>query len=235
MRVVVVEDDPMLRTTFIAALTSLGMDVAGSAETADGAVALIDEHAPDVVTLDLRLVKEARPADAGLRIAERVRARYPEVALLVLATDPTVEHVKRLMALEPPHAVGLMAKSSLGDMGQITDAMSRVVKGQVVIDSEWVRDLLAPQPRTAAGAADPLAGLTPRERQILSLVARGLTNLAIAQKLSCTLGNVERNLSAVFGKLGLVSAEQHHLNRRVVATLMYLRAENQRERQGKPR
>lgn len=231
MRVVVVEDDPMLRTTFVTALTHLGIDVAGSAETNDEAIALIDENAPDVVTLDLRLVKEARPADAGLRIAERVRALYPEVALLVVATDPKVEHVKRLMALEPPRSVGLMAKSSLGDMELITDAMHRVVKGQVVIDPGWVRELLVPNPRPTDGSADSLASLTPRERQILSLVARGLTNLAIAQKLSCTLGNVERNLSTIFGKLGLASeAEQRHLNRRVVATLMFLRAENPQER-----
>lgn len=231
MRVVVVEDDPMLRTTFMAALTGTGVDVAGGAETADEAVALVDEHAPDVVTLDLRLVKEAEPADAGLRIAERVRALYPEVALLVIATDPKVEHVKRLMALQPPRAVGLMAKSSLGDMEEITDAMTRVARGQVVIDSGWVRDLLVPQPRPADRAPDPLESLTPRERRILSLVAGGLTNLAIAQELACTLGNVERNLSTIFGKLGLASDhEQRQLNRRVVATLMYLRAENRRSR-----
>ncbi|MFI9821051.1 response regulator [Streptomyces sp. NPDC052013] len=235
MRVVVVEDDPMLRTAFVTALTHLGIEVVGSAETADHTLALIDEHAPDVVTLDLRLVADDRPADAGLRIAERVRALYPEVALLVVATDPTVEHVKRLMALEPHRGVGLLAKRSLGEMELITDAISRVAKGQVHIDPGWVRDLLVPQPR-AADAADPLASLTPRERQILSLVAGGLTNLAIAQKLSCPLGNVERNLSTIFGKLGLASeAEQRRLNRRVVATLMYLRAENRNDGEGKPR
>ncbi|MFF7358524.1 response regulator transcription factor [Streptomyces filipinensis] len=231
MKVVVVEDDPMLRAAFVTALTHHGIEVAGSAETTDEAIALIDAHAPDVVTLDLRLIKEAQPADAGLRIAERVRLLYPEVALLVVATDPQVEHVKRLMALEPPLSVGLMAKGNLGDMGLITDAMHRVVKGQVVIDPGWIRELLVPKPRPTDGSADSLARLTPRERQILSLVASGLTNLAIAQKLECTLGNVERNLSTIFGKLGLASeAEQRRLNRRVVATLMYLRAENPQER-----
>ncbi len=151
--------------------------------------------------------------------------------MLVVATDPQVEHVKRLMALEPPLSVGLMAKGNLGDMGLITDAMHRVVKGQVVIDPGWIRELLVPKPRPTDGSADSLARLTPRERQILSLVASGLTNLAIAQKLECTLGNVERNLSTIFGKLGLASeAEQRRLNRRVVATLMYLRAENPQER-----
>ncbi|MEV0197582.1 response regulator transcription factor [Nonomuraea sp. NPDC050691] len=234
MRVIVVEDDPMLRATFVTALTHLGVEVAGSAETADHALALVDEHAPDVVTLDLRLAKEPEPADAGLRIAERVRARYPEVALLVLAGSPKVAHAEKLMALEePPRAVGLMAKDSLGDMELITDAMSRVVKGQIVIDPQLVRQLLSPRPARTTSAADPLARLTPREREILALVATGLSNLAIAQKLSCALSNVERNLTTIFHKLGLVSAdagEQRSLNRRVLATLIYLRAGNQSER-----
>lgn len=231
MRVIVVEDDAMLRATFVTALTHVGVEVAGSAETADRALALVDEHAPDVLTLDLRLAGEAEPADAGLRIAERVRARYPDVALLVVATEPKVAHAERLMALEePPRAVGLMAKSSLGDMELITDALNRVVKGQIVVDSELVRELLAPRPRRANAPADPLAALTPREREILSLVATGLSNLAIAQRLSCALSNVEKNLSTIFGKLGLATgpkAEQRNLNRRVLATLIYLRAGNQ--------
>ncbi|MEZ0077414.1 response regulator [Planotetraspora sp. GP83] len=230
MRVIIVEDDPMLRTTYVTALTHLGVEVAGTAETMDRTLALVDEHAPDAVSLDLRLVKEPEPEDAGLRIAARIRARYPEVALLIVATSPKVEHVKRLMALEePPRAVGLMAKSSLGDMELITDALTRVGKGQFVIDPGLIRELVSPRRNRGAEPADPLSTLTPREREILSLVASGLTNLAIAQRLACTLGNVEKNLSTVFGKLGVVSAEaarQRNLNRRVLATLIYLRGKD---------
>jgi DNA-binding NarL/FixJ family response regulator len=229
VRVIVVEDDPMLRATYVTALTAFGVEVAGTAETMDRTLALVDEHAPDAVSLDLRLVKEPKPEDAGLRIAARIRARYPEVALLIVATSPKVEHVKRLMALEePPRAVGLMAKSSLGDMERITDALTRVGKGLLAIDDGLIQELVSPRPPRRGGPAGPLSTLTPREREILSLVASGLTNLAIARRLACTLGNVEKYLSTVFGKLGLSAedARQRNLNRRVLATLIYLRGKD---------
>jgi DNA-binding NarL/FixJ family response regulator len=230
VRAIIVEDDAMLRTTFATALTALGVEVPGTAERADRTLALIDEHAPDVVTLDLRLAREADPADAGLRIAERIRARYPEVALLVLATSPGPAHAERLLTMEePPRSVGLMAKKNLGDMDSIIDAMGRVVKGQVVIDPDVIGVLLSPRRRRASEPPDPLSTLTAREREILSLVATGLTNLAIAQRLSCMLSNVEKNLTTIFGKLGLISSDRHDeriLNRRVLATLIYLRSQN---------
>nr|WP_062339284.1 response regulator transcription factor [Herbidospora sakaeratensis] len=222
MRVVVVEDDRILCAALVEALAHHGIDVPGAAHTADRAMELIDRHAPDVATIDLRLSPHG-PPDEGLSLAERLRVRYPDVGLLAVSANPDPVYVERLLSMEePPRAVGFLAKSQVGEMAVVVDALTRVARGELVVDPYVVRLLMSRR-----RSDDPLATLTPREREILALVATGLSNLAIAQRLSCAISNVEKNLSTVFGKLGLMPGEagRRGVNLRVLATLAYLRSQ----------
>jgi DNA-binding NarL/FixJ family response regulator len=215
--VVIVEDGGLLLEVLATALAERGMDVAGRARDADEALRIIDEAAPDIALLDIRL--PPNQSDEGIRLAEQVRERYPDVGLLVLSAYAEIAYAERLMRLR--ERVGYVLKERVGDLDELIDYMRRVCKGDIAVDTLIINRLMD-RPR----ARDPLATLTPHERRILALVAEGRSNLGIAQHLGCQISTVEKHLSAVTTKLGLTAMDDTHrrgVNVRVLATLAFLR------------
>ncbi|WP_157254150.1 response regulator transcription factor [Nonomuraea typhae] len=221
MRVVIVEDQPLFLDAIATSLQSRDVDVVGRAREVEEAMRVIDEAAADVALLDIRLP----PAftDEGLQVAEMVRRRYPEVAILVLSSYAELAFAERLLVMEAePHAVGYLLKERVGDVGDLIDALTRVVAGEVVVDSHIVARLMARRRRH-----DPLEVLTAHERRVLGLVAEGRSNLGIAQQLGCRISTVEKHLVSITAKLGLRDApgsDRRGVNLRVLATLEFLRS-----------
>jgi DNA-binding NarL/FixJ family response regulator len=221
MNVVIVEDQPLFLDAIAEALASRSVHVAARAATVDEAVHAVDESAPDAALLDIRMPPTY--TDEGLQVAEELRRRYPDVALLVLSSYAEVEYAERLLNLdEHSRAVGYLLKERVGTVGDLIDALHRVVAGDVVIDPSIIDRLMARRRRH-----DPIETLTPHERRILSLVAEGRSNLGIAQHLGCQISTVEKHLSAITGKLGLLGIDRRDrrgVNVRVLATLEFLRS-----------
>jgi DNA-binding NarL/FixJ family response regulator len=221
MKAVIVEDQGFFLDLLSAALGGRGIEITGRASTQAEALRIIDETAPDLALLDIRLTRERD--DEGLRIAELVRARYPEVGLLVLSSYLEPAYAERLLSIdEPPRAIGYLGKERLGDLEELVEALTRIARGGVVIDRHIISTLMSRRRVT-----DPLERLTPHERRILELVAEGRSNVGIAQALGTKISTVERQLSAIFDKLGLAEAtesDRRAINLRVLATLTFLRS-----------
>jgi DNA-binding NarL/FixJ family response regulator len=220
MRVVIVENQGFYLDLLTDALRGRGIDVAGRAADRAEALRVIDETAPDLVVLDIRLTNATD--DEGLRVAELVRAQYPDVALLALSAYLEPAYAERLLVMETvPRAVGYLGKERLGNLDELVQAFHRIARGEVVIDPYIISRLMARR-RTQ----NPLDRLTPSERRVLALVAEGYSNLGIAQKLRTKISTVEHHVSTITDKLGLAQARdpnRPHVNVRVLATLTYLR------------
>ncbi len=221
MRAVIVEDQGFFLDLLTGALHGRGIEIIGRASTRPEALRIIDDTAPDLALLDIRLTK-ARD-DEGLRIAELARAQYPDVGLLVLSSYLEPAYAERLLSMEePPRAIGYLGKERLGDLDELVEALTRIARGEVVIDRYIISKLMSRR-----RVADPLERLTPHERRILALVAEGRSNVGIAQGLGTKISTVERQLSAIFDKLGLAEAagrDRRGINLRVLATLTFLRS-----------
>jgi DNA-binding NarL/FixJ family response regulator len=194
--------------------------VVGRARDGAGALQEVDAGAPDVTLLDIRLPPDY--TDEGIRTAEAIRARYPDVGLLVLSSFAELSFAERLLNLDDSsRAVGYLLKDRVGNLTQLVDAMTRVAAGEVVIDSSIIDRLML---RRRHG--DPLGGLTAQERRILALVAEGRSNLGIAQQLGCRISTVEKHLTVITDKLGLPAVGDEGrpgVNVRVLAALTFLR------------
>ncbi|MET0773388.1 MAG: response regulator transcription factor [Candidatus Limnocylindrales bacterium] len=214
MRVIVAEDVMITREGIVRLLVEAGVDVVGQAADGDAALSLVARERPDAVVLDIRM--PPTHTDEGLVIAGRIRDGFPDIGVLVLSQYVEAAWAMRLLQ-EHPEGVGYLLKERVMDAGSIVDALRRVCDGETVVDPTIVSRLMGRQRRH-----DPLADLTARERDVLGLVAEGLSNRAIAQRLVVTERTVETHMTAIFGKLGLEeSADQH---RRVLAVLALLRA-----------
>lgn len=213
MRVILAEDSMLTREGIARLLRDAGIDVL--AEVADGD-ALLREVAltrPDVAITDIRM--PPTHTDEGLVAAGRIRQEHPDTGVLVLSQYIEPSYALRLLA-EHPEKVGYLLKERVFDVAVLVDALRRITDGETVIDATIVSRLLGRQRRH-----DPLSGLTDREREVLGLLAEGLSNRAIATRLSVTDRTVEAHITAVFAKLGL--AEDPAAHRRVLAVLTYLR------------
>jgi len=221
VRVVIVEDERLLLNILADALTGRHVEVVGRARDQAEALQAINDHAPDVAILDIRL--PPGQTDEGLQIAELLRRRYPDVGLLVLSHYAEVAYAERLLNIEEnSHVIGYLLKERVGNLTELIDALQRVTAGEVVIDPYVIDRLMA---RRRAG--DPLAKLTAHERRILALVAEGYSNLGIAQQLNCQISTVEKHLSVITDKLRLPSASDRSrrgVNVRVLAALAFLRS-----------
>jgi DNA-binding NarL/FixJ family response regulator len=221
MNVVIVEDQPLFLDAIADALTSRSVQVTARATSMEDAIRAVDETAPHAALLDIRLPPTY--TDEGLRVAEELRHRYPDVALLVLSSYAEVEYAERLLNLEEhSRSVGYLLKERVGTIAELVEAIHRVVAGEVVIDPSIIDRLMARRRRH-----DPIEALSPHERRILSLVAEGRSNLGIAQELGCQISTVEKHLSAITNKLGLLTIDGHDrrgVNVRVLATLEFLRS-----------
>ncbi len=215
-RVVVAEGHGLLREVLVAGLLSQGVDVVASVVSVPELCHAVSRHRPGAV-----LVDEALPpsTDGGVDGAAWVKAEHPTTAVLVLSDQPGIEQAARLLSLQdPPHGVGILLRGRISDLASLVAALRRTIAGEVVVDPTLVSRLLR-----APAAADPLAGLTAREREVLSLLAQGRSNACVARTLSMAVKTVEKCITSIYVKLGLVDQEHDaDVNTRVLAVLAYL-------------
>jgi DNA-binding NarL/FixJ family response regulator len=214
VRVVIAEDSVLLREGLTQLLAKKGLDVVGSCETADDLLLKVRSYSPDVAIVDIRLPPTHN--DEGLRAALEIRAGHPEVGVLVLSQYVEVGLAMKLLA-DSAEGAGYLLKDRISDVEEFVAAVERVATGGSAIDPIIVSTLLARQRDD-----DPLAALTPREREVLELMAEGRSNQGIADKLVLSLRAVEKYVSSIFGKLGLPASGSD--SRRVLAVLLYLRS-----------
>jgi DNA-binding NarL/FixJ family response regulator len=213
LRVVVGEDQSFVREGIVRVLRDGGFDVAGTAGDAVDLVRMAEAYRPDVVIADIQMPPDR--TDDGLRAALAIRAARPGAGVLVLSQFLEDRYAFELVA-GGAQGVGYLLKEKVGDMGLFADAVRRVAGGGSVLDPDVVARLVGR--RREAG---PLDGLTPRERQVLALIAQGRSNAGIAHDLVVTVAAVERHVTGIFDKLGLHQSPEAH--RRVLAVLTYLR------------
>ena len=213
MRVVIADDNALVRDGLALLLADNGVEVAAKVSDAGSLLASVPEHRPDVALVDIRM--PPTHTDEGLRAAQHIRDRHPQTAVLVLSQHLEFNYAQRLIK-DNPAAVGYLLKERVGRIGQLLDAIHRVANGECVIDHAIVTELLE-RSRTTG----PLDDLTSREREILVLIAEGRSNHGICQALWLSPKTVETHIRSLFSKLDIpVTAED---NRRVLAVLTYLR------------
>lgn len=209
LRIVLVEDSLLLREGLVRLFDEAGYVTAGAFGDAVDIVAHVREAAADVVVMDVRLPPTFR--DEGIRAALEIRHALPEVGVLVLSQYVETVYAHELLA-DARGGVGYLLKDRVASLDEVTDAVRRVQSGGTVLDPLVVRRLVA--------GTDRFALLTPREREVLELIAEGRSNASIADRLVIGTGAVEKNVSAIFAKLGLAESASDH--RRVLAVLAYL-------------
>ena len=213
MRIVIGEASVLLREGLTRLLREAGHCVVAAVGDAPSLIAAVADHTPDVVLVDVRMPPTF--TDDGLRAAVEARRRQPGLAVLVLSQYVEEAYAHDLLA-DGGRGVGYLLKDRLQDLDTLEDALTRVASGGSVLDPEVVAQLLV---RRRSGAS--LESLSPRERDVLALMAEGRSNSAIAQRLVITDGAVEKHVSGIFSKLGLAPSEANH--RRVLAVLAWLR------------
>ncbi len=215
MRVVIVEDQALLREGIVALLRDHEIEVAGQAEDGDGLLRLIAGHKPDMAIVDVRLPPTF--TDEGLRAAIEARKKHPEIGILILSQYVEPVYTAELLA-GGEGGVGYLLKERVGDIPAFLDAIRRVADGGTALDREVVAELVRSRGSSSDG---PLTELTAREHEVLGLMAEGRSNSAIARALVVTPGAIEKHISNIFGKLDLPAGGDDH--RRVLAVLAYLR------------
>ena len=214
LRVVIAEDSVLLREGLARLLEESGFEVAGQAGDAEDLLRKVGAHKPDVAVVDVRMPPSH--TDEGLRAARRIRAEHPSCGVLVLSQYVEEGYALDLLS-ETTEGTGYLLKDRVADLDTLADAVRRVANGGSALDPEVVAMLLGRRRRE-----DPLAVLTPREREVLGLMAEGRSNAAIAEALVVTERAVEKHVTSIFTKLDLPPAVEDH--RRVLAVLAYLRA-----------
>lgn len=213
LRVVIAEDQVLLREGIVRLLGDAGFDVVAQAADAEDLLRKVAAHSPDVAIIDIQM--PPTNTDDGLRAAMHVRATQPQVGVLVLS-----QFVEEAYALDliggDAAGVGYLLKDRVADVAAFTDAICRVSRGGSALDPEVVAQMLG-RPRRR----DPLANLSPREREVLTLMAEGRTNRAIADELVISVHAVEKHVTSIFSKLGLAPTVEDH--RRVLAVLTFMR------------
>ncbi|MGA4849031.1 response regulator transcription factor [Streptomyces sp. G5(2025)] len=212
MRVILAEDSTLLREGLVRLLAEEGHEVLAAVGDAEALLAEVEAKTPDVVVTDIRMPPDH--TDEGLRAAVRIRELRPEIGVVVLSQYVERNYAAKLLT-SSAERVGYLLKDRVAQVEEFLDALERVHDGGAAIDPEVVRQLLI---RTTH--ADPLTRLTPRERTVLEALAEGHTNAAIGEKLHISLSAVEKNLNAIFDKLGLSRTTGY--SRRVLAVLRYL-------------
>jgi DNA-binding NarL/FixJ family response regulator len=214
VRVVIAEDSVLLREGLVRLLSESGCQVVGVCDTADALVADVAHGSPDLAIIDIRLPPTY--TDEGLRAALEIRRLHPSVGVLVLSQYVEVGLAMKLLA-DSAEGAGYLLKDRISDVREFIAAVERVGGGGSAIDPIIVSTLLSKR-----RSDDPLANLTPRERQVLELMAEGQSNQGIADRLVITLRAVEKYVSSIFTKLGIRSSGSESL--RVLAVLLYLRS-----------
>ena len=214
MRVVVAEDSVLLREGIARLLEDAGLEVVGQAGTADELMLKVRSYAPDVAIIDIRM--PPTQTDEGLRAAREIREKHPQTAVLVLSQYLEPAYALELLS-ESAEGVGYLLKDRVADVPEFVSAVKRVGEGGSALDPSVVSQLVGRRRRD-----DPIDQLTPREREVLELMAEGLSNAAIAERLVVTERAVEKHVTSIFAKLRLGADSEHH--RRVLAVLAFLRS-----------
>jgi DNA-binding NarL/FixJ family response regulator len=217
VRVVIAEDQALLREGIVALLRENDVEVVAVAEDGPGLVRVVAGHKPDLAVVDVRLPPTF--TDEGVRAAIEVRRRQPGIGILILSQYVEPVYTAELLATGQG-GIGYLLKERVGDVPAFLDAVRRVAAGGTALDREVVAELVQARGREGDG---PLESLSPREHEVLQLMAEGRTNAAIARTLVVTLGAVEKHISNIFSKLDLPATDDDH--RRVLAVLTYLRAQ----------
>lgn len=214
LRVVVADDTALLRQGIVRLLADAGLEVAGEAADAAAVLRLVESEQPDVAIVDIRM--PPTHTDEGLVAAELIRERFPRTGVLVLSQYVELTYVMRLVE-RTDGGCGYLLKDRVMNARELTDAVRRIAAGEVVVDRELVDQLLRRK-----RATNPLDDLTDREREVLALMAEGLTDRGIAERLWVTPATVETHVRHILRKLSLPGGTAN--NRRVQAVLAYLRA-----------
>jgi DNA-binding NarL/FixJ family response regulator len=210
-RLVIADDDVLLREGLASLLERSGFEVVGRAGNASELLELVRRHLPEVVVVDIRM--PPTHSTEGLDAAQGIRREWPEIAILVLSAHVEVEHAMHLLA--SGGRIGYLLKSRVTDVDEFMYTLRRIAGGGSVVDPALVQELVGARRRH-----DPLAALSEREREVLSLVAEGRSNAGVARRLWVTEGTVEKHVRSILTKLGLPETDDDH--RRVLAVLTYL-------------
>lgn len=210
LRVVVADDSVLLREGLVRLLVEAGVEVVGAYGDADSMLEALPDIAPNLIVLDVRMPPTFR--DEGVRAAIRARQLLPGVGILLLSQYVEVAYARELLS-DGGSGVGYLLKDRVASLGELQDAVARIASGGTVLDPEVVSQLLGRQ-------HSPLESLTRREREVLTLMAEGKTNAGISDALFIGTGAVEKNVTAIFQKLGLEDSGTDH--RRVLAVLTWL-------------
>jgi DNA-binding NarL/FixJ family response regulator len=214
LRVVIAEDAAIMRDGLTQTLTRRGHHVVAAVADGDALLRAVSELQPQVAIIDVRM--PPTHCDEGLRAAQAIKRDHPSVGVLVFSQYIETRSAAELLA-GARGGVGYLLKDRVADVGGFIDAISQIARGGTVLDPEVVRHLL-----TASRRADVLAALTPREREVLSLIAQGRSNTAIAESLVISPGVVEKHVASIFAKLGLLPSDND--NRRVIAAMKFLQS-----------
>jgi DNA-binding NarL/FixJ family response regulator len=210
-RVVIADDEVLLREGLAGLLERSGFGVVGQAGDGRELLELVHEHEPDLVIVDIRM--PPTHTTEGLDTARAIREDLPETAILVLSAHVDVEHAMDLLA--SGERIGYLLKSRVTDLDEFLDTLDRILKGGSAVDPALVQGLVA-----ARRVQDPLADLSPREREVLALMAEGRSNAGIARRLWVTEGTIEKHVRSILGKLRLPETGDDH--RRVLAVITFL-------------
>jgi DNA-binding NarL/FixJ family response regulator len=213
IQVVVADDDVLLREGVASLLNRSGFEVVGQAADSESLLALVRDKRPSLVVTDIRM--PPTNTTEGLDAAQTIRAELPDTAILVLSAHVDVDHAMDLLA--GGRAIGYLLKSRVTDVNEFVDTVGRIANGASVVDPALVQELVSARRRD-----DPLAALSEREREVLTLMAEGLSNAGIARRIWVTEGTVEKHVRSILTKLDLHETGDDH--RRVRAVIMYLEA-----------
>jgi len=216
LRVVIADDHDLLRQGIVSMLEAQGFDVVAQAGDADDLLRKVAAHRPDVAIVDIRM--PPTNSDDGLRAAVAIRLAHPDVGVLVLSQYIEADYALELIG-EDARGVGYLLKDRISDIEEFADAVRRVAAGGSVLDPEVVRWMLGRRGETSA-----VSGLTPREHEVLGLLAQGYSNSGVASKIVVSQRSVEKHVTSIMAKLGLPSEPEAH--RRVLAVLAYLEDES---------
>ena len=217
MRIVIAEDSAVIRAGLVEILADRGHETVAAVGDAEALRAAVDEHEPDAAVVDVRMPPDY--TDEGVRAAIAIRRDHPGTGVLVFSQYIETRHAVELLGAASSRGsagIGYLLKDRVGDVGEFVDALSRVAAGGTALDPEVVTHVLGAARRTD----DDLDALTPRERDVLSLMAEGRRNGAIASTLVISERAVEKHVANIFSKLGLAPSDTDH--RRVLAVLRYL-------------
>lgn len=212
MQIVIAEDSVLLRAGLTGLLSDAGHDVVAAVGDAEALIEVVERHRPDLCVTDVRM--PPTHSDDGLRAARQIRERWPDTGIVVLSQYVEERYATELLATDTT-GLGYLLKDRIADVSEFLSAVERVGGGGTALDPEVVSQLLARSRRR-----DPLERLSPREREVLGLMAEGRTNTAIARQLVVSDGAVEKHISNIFTKLDLPPADGDH--RRVLAVLRWL-------------